>query len=258
MQIGDLDRLWRETVANPSSPYEVASYNCGGADEYDLANHFLVSCRNNPLFERCHRLLLAIWAEDGGKSSTDGMRLSKLLKGVKPLGVNLGEKTSAELTDYIIQGQVMRMVMLLIDDETGWHGPKYVTEHVFGIEYMIGAQLINELTAWDGHKAFELMSLSLPEEGEKESAEQAQARVIVERCLSESFGFKLAHGMIIKVLGETLGSLWRSHDGSDVVPGTYADWLRYGMVYWNQDQLPAPLGYELLEAVKTGPLLRES
>lgn len=116
------------------------------------------------------------------------------------------------------------MVMGLIDEETGWDGPKYVSEHVYAIEFMEGSQLINDFTAWNGLRAFELMSLSIPEEGESESADQKEARSIVESCLKRSFGFKLAHGLIIRVYGETLGSLWRKHVGSDNVPRTYAHW----------------------------------
>lgn len=161
------------------------------------------------------------------------------------------------LTDYIIQGQVMTMVMGLVEEEDGWDGPNYVAEHVYSIEFMVGAQLINELTKWDGQKAFNLMSLPLPKEDEVESTEQKQAREIVEACLQKSFGFKLAHGLILRVCGDTLGSLWRKHEGSDNVPGTYAHWLRYAMVHWNQDELPPTVEFELYEPYKSGPLLRE-
>jgi hypothetical protein len=122
---------------------------------------------------------------------------------------------------------------------------------------MVGSQLINELTAWDGQKAFKLMSLSLPKEGEVESAEQKQAREIVETCLQKSFGFKLAHGLILRVFKETLGSLWRKHEGSDNVPGTYAHWFRHGTTYWNQNEIPPTLEFKVIKPYKTGPLLRE-
>ena len=82
------------------------------------------------------------------------------------------------LTDYIIQGQAMLMVMGLVDDEDGWNGPEYVAKHVYAVEFMVGSQLINEVTAWNGRKAFDLMSLSIPKEGEVENAEQ-EAREIV-------------------------------------------------------------------------------
>jgi Capsular polysaccharide synthesis protein len=267
IQIGDLDRLWCETVGNPASRFEVLSYNVGGADKPNPTNYFLMSGRNNPLFARCHRLFLELWAADGGKTSTEGMHSSPLLRGLPLMGGSFtieegdrkigAEEVSRMLTDYIAQGQVMTMVMGLVDEEDGWDGPKYVAEHLYGIEYMVGSQLINEITGWDGRKAFDLMSLSLPNEGEEESSERKQAREIVEGCLQKSFGFKLAHGLILRVFGETLGSLWRKHEGSDNVPGTYAHWLRHGTIYWNQDGIPSTLEFEVIEPFKRGPLLRE-
>ena len=267
IQIGDLDRLWRETVGNPASRFKVLSYNAGGVEERSLTNYFLASGQNNPLFARSHRLLLQLWAADGGKVSTEGMHASPLLRGVPLMGGSFtieeeGKKTGAEevsrmLTDYIIQAQVMTMAMGLVDEEDGWNGPEYVAEHVYAIDYMVGSQLINEITGWDGQKAFNLMSLSLPKETEVESAEQRQAREIVEACLQKSFGFKLAHGLILRVFGDTLGSLWRKYEGSDNVPGTYAHWLRHGTMYWNQDKIPPTLEFKVIRPFKRGPLLKE-
>lgn len=117
IQIGDVDRLWNETVGNDDSPLEVLSYAADGAQGRSLTNYFLASRKGNPFFERCHRLLLALWAEDGGKTTTDGMHASPLLRGV-PLMSGAGlafeengrkysdEETGVMLTDYIIQGQV--------------------------------------------------------------------------------------------------------------------------------------------------------
>lgn len=263
--IGDLDCLWRQTVGDPASRFQILSCNMGGVEGRALTNYFLASGRNNPLFQRTHRILLTLWA---GKEDTEGMHSSPLLKGVpvqwgthtiEEEGKTIGpEEVSRMLTDYIVQAQAMTMVMGLIDDEDGWDGPKYVAEHVYAIDYMVGSQLINDFTAWNGQKAFDLMSLSLPKEGEKESAEQKQARENVEACLQKSFAFKLAHGLILRVYGDTLGSLWRKHDGSDNVPGTYAHWFRHGTLYWNQDEIPPPLEFKVIEPYKRGPLLREN
>ena len=268
MQIGDLDRLWGETVGDPASRFEVLSYDVGdGVKGRGMTNYFLAAGAGNAFFARCHRLLLQLWAEDGGRVSTEGMHRSPLLKGVPLMGGSFtieedGETIGPEevrvlLTDYIIQGQAISMVMGLVDEEDGWDGPKYVAEHVYLIEFMVGSQLINEFTNWDGRKAFDLMSLSLPKEGEVENEEQGKAREIVEACLQRSFGFKLAHGLILRVMGETLGSLWRKHEGSDNVPGTYAHWLRHATIYWNQDKIPPALIFETPEPLKRGPLLRE-
>lgn len=147
--------------------------------------------------------------------------------------------------------------MGLIDEEDGWNGPEYVAKHVWATDYMVGSQLINEYTAWKGKRAFELMSLPLPRKGEAESTEQQLAREIVENCLSRSFGFKLATGMILRVLGDTLSSLWRKHEGSDDIEGTYAHWFRHGTLYWCQDELPPRTQAGAGEPWKRGPLLRE-
>lgn len=257
MLIGDLDALWTATIGDPASPYEVVSLHDTAGDGYNLMNYCLCAGKGNALFQRCHDLLLALWAEDGGKTSTEGMHLSSLLQGVPLMksGEDDSDELQVELSDYIIQGQAIRMAMGSVDEEAGWDGPAYVQSHVYAMEYMVGSQLINEMTAWNGKRAFELMSLRLPGDGEVESPDQTLAREIVEGCLSKSFAFKLAHGLIIAVLGETLGSLWRSHEGSDDVPGTYAHWLRYGMGHWTQDRLPGPTTFKTITPYKRGRLL---
>jgi hypothetical protein len=119
MQIGDLDRLWNSTIGDPSSPYEVISYNMYGGDMHSLTNYFLASRRNNPLWQRCHRLFLKLWDADGGKVDTEGMRLNPLLKGLPLMGTGANfrfeengrvyehEEVQRMLTDYITQGQCM-------------------------------------------------------------------------------------------------------------------------------------------------------
>lgn len=261
IMIGDLDRLWHTTVANPESPREVISFRF---DSVCLTNYFLGSRRNNPFFQRCHQLFLKLWE---GKNSTEGMCKSPLLKGVPMLQAPKGyedegriisiEEATEILTDYIIQGQVISLVMGLVDVEGGWNGPEYSAKHIYAMDYMVGSQLINDMTGWDGPKAFELMSLPLPSNGEEESEDQRKAREIVEACLTKSFAFKLAHGLILKVLGDTLGSLWRRHEGSDDVPHTYAHWLRSGILKWVQSELPPAKEFEPFEPFKKGLLLEE-
>lgn len=269
MPIGDIDRLWNTTIGDPKSGFEVVSYNLGGLQGRNLANYFLGSNKNNVLFQRCHRLFLELWAADGGKSCTDGMHLNPLVTNIPPQdggGNSLAfehdgrsythEEGCKILTDYVIQAQAMSLVMGLIDEEENWNGPKYVAERVFAMEYAEGSQLMNLLTMWNGPRQFELMSLPLPKEGEEETEDQKEARNIVEQCLQKSFCVKLAHGLIIKVLGQTLGSLWRDHTDSDDVPWTYGHWLRHGMVHWEQPHLMPRLEFEVIEPFKRGPLLR--
>ena len=265
IQIGDLDRLWNETIGNPDSPYELMSYNVGGVEGRNLTNYFFAAAPGNALFSRAHRLLLALWAADGGKTCTDGMHASPLIANLPSTwsdmsfdedGVHYGpDKVREMLSDYIIQGHALSMAMSILDPEDGWNGPEYTTKHVFAIDYMVGSQLINDMTAWNGPRQFELMSLPLPKDGGAESDDQRLARDIVEACLTKSFGFKLATGLILRVHGDTLSSLWRKHTGSDCVPGTYADWLRQGTIYWSPKEMPERLSFEKQAPCKTGPLL---
>jgi len=210
------------------------------------------SKRGNPFFERCHRLLMKLWEKRG---STYGMWKSQLLKGVPLLGAGssltmnveveeadgriVGSKeVSKFVTDYLIQSQVISAIMRLVDEKEGWDGPKHVADHVYGIDYLVGSQLVNEFTRCSGRRAFDLMALSLPRWGNWRVRSRCWLGNIVEMSLRHSFGVKLAHGIMTRVLGETLGSLWRTYEGPDDVPGTYVHWLRHGTIYWCPDELP--------------------
>ena len=99
--------------------------------------------------------------------------------------------------------------MGLDDDEDGWNGSECVSNHVYAIDLLVGSTFINEMTAYNEQKVFDLMSLSLPKEDVVESEEQ-EVIEIVEACLRRSFGFKLAHGLILRVFEE---STMRTHWG---------------------------------------------
>ncbi|KAK4053074.1 hypothetical protein OIV83_001809 [Microbotryomycetes sp. JL201] len=268
IQIGDLDRLWNETIGNSESPIEIISYDSGDPAVLGLTNYFMAAKRDNPFFLRCHKLLLALWASDGGKTNTTGMHLHPLVKHVPLMQRKItfeengrhysAAEVDAMLSDYIIQGQAISMVMGLVDKDDDWDGPAYIKNHIYTIAFLEGAQLINELTTWNGPRQFELMSLRMPERDEAETLDQAQARDIVEQVLRRSFGFKLATGIILRILGPTLGSLWRDNGDSDVAEGTYAAWFRHATTYWTQKKLPARTTMVVDGPYKVGPLLAET
>ncbi|USP74746.1 uncharacterized protein yc1106_02020 [Curvularia clavata] len=265
IQIGDIDRLWNKTIGDHSSGYEVLSYRGPQQHGRNLTNYFLACNRGNQFFGRCHRLFLKLWE---GRTDTEGLHAHPLLKGVPLQGGSFEireegkptinkEEAGKMLTDYIIQGQVVSMVMGLVDEVEGWNGPDYVKNHVYGIDFMSGSQLINDLTGWNGRAQFELMSQKMPERGAKEDDQQKKAREIIQTVLQKSWGFKLAHGMILAVYKETLGSLWRDNEGSDVADGTYAAWFRHATLYWDQDAVPCKVDFPSTQPWKRGALLDE-
>jgi hypothetical protein len=271
--IGDFERLWNEIIADPGSKYEVFSYSWSKDRKgRNLANYLMAALPGNAFFERCHKLLLALWDTDGGKTTTTGLHAHPLLKGIPLMGegenttikdadgkiLHGPEEVSKMVTDYGIQGAVMTAVAGLIDAEDSWNGPEYWVKHVYAPNSIPYSQMMNMFTSWNGRKSFELMSLPLPKEGEQETEDQRLARVIVERHLGKSHVVKLWQGFVVKVLGDTLGSLWAKNGESDNVPGTYAHWLRHGTVYWCPDELPPTLEFEFDAPTKIGPLLREA
>lgn len=263
LQIGDLNEMWDATIADENNPYQIISYCSPG--KLELMNYFIAASKENECVKRCHELFLKLWE---GRTSTEGLWNHPLLAGVPLLGEGLafddretgrrieGLEMQIMLTDYIIQAQVISAVLGCVDEEEKWNGPEYFAKRVYSIDFEIGSQLINTYTKWDGRVAWELLKLQLPSDGEIESDDHQRAREIVEGCLERSFGFKLAHGLILRVMGPTLGSLWRDFPGSDDVEGTYAAWLRYGMVHWKQCTLPLPINGEAIKPSKIGSLLR--
>jgi hypothetical protein len=202
LQIGNLDALWNATLANPNSPYEVISYDGDGIHKgRSQMNYFLGSRKSSAFYARCHKLFLKLW--EGGRKDTSGLWDHALLRG-PPLmwcppfeadGVKYDMDTASKMTtDYLIQGRVISTVMGLVDEQDGWNGPEYTHKHVFSIPFVDGAQLINEMTGWNGSRAFKLLSLPLPSFGKQEIKDQEEARGIVEACLTRSFAIKLAHG----------------------------------------------------------------
>jgi len=223
MQIGDLDRLWRETVGDPVSRFEILSSNVSGVEGCNLINYSLPVVGKNLLFagavgrgRRKDQYRLGKNAQQpvvrGVLLICDSFMIEEEERSIGPQDVG------RMLADYIVQGQAMGLVMGLVNEEDDWNEPKYVVEHMYSIDHVVGSQLIDDMTGWDRKKAFDLMLLSLLKEGEVESADQKRAREIVKACLQKSFACKSAHELILRMFGETLGSLRRKHVALDDMP----------------------------------------
>ncbi|KAF2762231.1 capsule polysaccharide biosynthesis protein [Pseudovirgaria hyperparasitica] len=257
LQIGDVDALWNTTVMNPNYPLTSCVTTSVGPTNRP----------GNLFLERCNQLLLELWASDGGRTNSHGLLRHPLMREAPELrlpkgpgleimdGMGKFEELREKLSDYGIQMLVMSLVIGLVDPETNWDGPGYAHKQMFAMDFSEDTALIEIMTGFDGPKAFRLMSLPLPKEGESESPDQVEARTLVENVLRRSFAVKMAHGPFQNIIGKTLGILWKENTGSDDVLGTYAHWLRHGMLYWTQDTLPTAPDYGLRKPFKTGPLL---
>ncbi|EON69073.1 hypothetical protein W97_08386 [Coniosporium apollinis CBS 100218] len=263
LQFGDLDRLWDEVIANPSSPHDFAGFTMGDPPDISIVNFALMARPNNPLVLRAHKILLKLWQD---KTNTTGMHAHPLVHHVPLLRVprevmvqdeGKGKMVidDAAMTDYAIQIQAMGAAQRWLDIEDGWDGRRYVREKCWLLSMIDMAYVAEQRTGWDGQRLFRLMSLDMPPLGAEEDKDQRLAREIVEESVARSWCLKLGHGFSAKLFGgDTLGMLWRKHEGSDCRIGTYASWMRWAGVNCRQDQLPKPMEIPAYEPTAVGRL----
>ncbi|KAJ7248440.1 hypothetical protein C8J57DRAFT_1451951 [Mycena rebaudengoi] len=264
LQFGDLDYLWTDVISNPASPYDFAGFTLGAAPALTICNFVLVCGRDNPLVGRAHRILLKLWE---GKTSTTGMHAHALVRHVPMMTVpsdvvveGEGQEKmvvdDAAMTDYAIHIQAMGSAQRWVDEQDGWDGPKYVREKTWLVSSLDGALNVEQMTGWSGQRQWELFSLQMPKPGEKETTDQALARQMVEKTVGESWCLKLWHGHMKKLLGtDSLGLLWRKHEGSDNREGTYAGWLRWAEVNCRQDCPVKRMEVPVYEATRKASLI---
>lgn len=265
VQFGDWDRLWTEHIHNPKSPYDFAGFTLGSPpDGLSIPNFAFMCTPDNPLVLRAHKILLKLWE---GKTSTTGMHDHPLVQHVPLMVVppevategdqDLNAINDSTMTDYAIQIQAMGSAQRWLDPDDGWNGPQYVREKCWLYNMVDMAYVSEQLTAWSGKRAFELLSLEMPKVGEPEGADQALARLIVDRSVRESWCLKLMHGFSAKLFGgDTLGILWRKHIGSDAREGTYAAYMRSLQLGSTQHDLIKPLDIPVYEPTMVDVLER--
>lgn len=273
VQFGDWDRLWTEHIGNEASPYDFAGFTLGAPPEgLSIPNFAFMATPNNPLVQRAHKILLKLWE---GKTSTAGMHAHPLVNHVPLMAVPAevqAEKTNSStaqnrdddatlndhtMTDYAIQIQAMGAAQRWQDPSPSspWDGPRYVREKCWLYNMVESAYVSEQLCGWSGRRAFDLLSLSMPAEGEAESVDQVLARRIVEESVARSWCLKLMHGFSARLFGgDTLGILWRKNLGSDAREGTYAAWLRWAQVNCVQEGLLERLDVPVYEPTRVARL----
>lgn len=250
LHFGDLDWLWTQKIANPSTPYEFAGVTLGDPPAISAVNFWLMSTPQNPLIERAHYILLKLWE---GKANTMGASRHPLVSHVPlmrvPQEVVVEEEGKEKMvindevmTDYAVQIQCLGAAQRWVDEKDDWDGPRYVRENCWFYSMIEHTYKYEQMTNWTSKRQHELFSLDLPHPGEEESEDQLFARSIVETIVAESWCMKLGHGFSAKLFGaDTIGMLWRKHPGTDCKEGTYGGWLRWAEVNCKQDSVPKPL-----------------
>ena len=263
LHFGDLNWLWNQKIANPSSPYEFAGVTMGDPPEISAVNFWLMSGPQNPLIARAHYILLKLWE---GKTNTTGASRHPLVSHVPlmrvPQEVVVEEEGKEKMvindevmTDYAVQIQCLGAAQRWLDEQDNWDGPRYVREKCWFYSMIEHTYMHEQTTNWTSKRQHELFSLQLPGSREEESEDQVFARSIVEKVVAESWCMKLGHGFSAKLFGaDTLGMIWMKHPGTDCEEGTYGGWLRWAEVNSKQDNAPKPLYIPPYEPTAKGQL----
>ncbi|KAF2265259.1 hypothetical protein CC78DRAFT_579672 [Lojkania enalia] len=265
LQFGDLDWLWTKRISNPDSPYDFAGFTMGEDPDLSIVNFAFGSKPDNPLVHRAHNILLKVWE---GRTNTTGMHSHPLLSNTPllrvPSEVEVDDEEQGKIiinaeymTDYAIQIQCMGAAQRWLDEDDCWNGPEYVREKCWLLSMFDYAYVNEQMTGWNGQRQLDLFAQRMPKPGEEETQDQALARQIVERVVTESWCIKLMHGFSAKLFGsDTLGMLWRKHHGSDCGEGTYAAWLRWAQVHCIQETPIEPMKVPVYEPTMRGRLIQ--
>lgn len=270
LMFGDLNWLWETHISNPASPYDFAGFVMGPPPKgITISNFSLTSTPRNPLVDRAHRILLALWRN---RTDTVGMHADPILEHVpllqlpKETNMNIGERfglTNGYITDYAIHQQALGAAQRWADPATGWDGPRYVAEKCWLLSQLDHGYRSEQFTAWNGERAWQLLCGEMPsaaaveggKEEPEETAEQKLARRLVADVVAHSWCWKLLHGLGNRLTGfNPLGLMWRLHPGSDGRPGTYAAWLRWAQFNLVQERRIQNLEIPLYEPSVRGPI----
>lgn len=97
--------------------------------------------------------------------------------------------------------------MALINEPEGWHVPLYTRQRIYILDSMQYTRLIEKHTAWNGGRAYQLLSLPVKAHERRDSVEHRSAHELVHICLERAFCIKLDHDFTSSWRGPTLGVL---------------------------------------------------
>lgn len=254
------DICWR-AIQDPSSPYEMAGVLMPLRVEVGtMLNGFIASRKGNGMVKRWHDVYYKLWE---GKTSADGFYKHPLLAHLPPLEVQIDKLgcpplllPNDALGDYLSHFLAFERLHHLKDPSDGFDGADYFANKIFLLMAADQLYYAQRITGWDGRKQYNMLATKVSSSPTTEG--YAEAKNFVDSVLKNSVMMKLSHGPPCGL--ENLASIWdeEQHADDDIAEDTFAAYLRYGSVHWQQTapvspiRLPRPaLVYEsrVLEAI---------
>ncbi|CRG89163.1 hypothetical protein PISL3812_06199 [Talaromyces islandicus] len=251
-----LDDMCWKAIEDPASPYEMAGMSIEiNPGATNMLNGFIAAQRGNGFIKRWHDIYLEVWKN--GRTEQTGLHKHPLLTHLPILyaptnHLNLpgALKVSPEdFSDYLGHFQSFERLRKLVDPADGFDGPRYHRENIFMLPAMTETWKFQLLTAWNGKRQFELLSAKRDTESSNKSDLYNEANGFVLDLLANTSTMKLSHGPP-GALDSFLADIWDHEDNhdKDIETGTFAAFLRYGSVHFDQVRaihpVPVPLSSE--------------
>lgn len=244
------DICWK-LIEDPESPYEMSGFTIELRPECDsMLNGFIAAKRNNPFIKRWLDIYLALWT---GATNSHDFHKHPLLKHLPLLCPAVDKMNCPNLnvmmenfSDYLSQTMCYERLRKLIDPADGFNGPEYFSKHMFLTPALQETFYFQQVTGWSGTRQFELLTTQRSGEGVVKDDKWQDAEDFVHKALANTSTMKLSHGPA-GALESFLADLWDSkeHYDADNVEGTFAAYLRYGSVHFDQTRELVPIKYEL-------------
>ncbi|KAL7809587.1 putative capsule polysaccharide biosynthesis protein [Trichoderma gracile] len=244
------DICWKE-IEDPSSPYEMGGFVIEIRPGVDtMLNGFIAAKRNNPFIKRWHDIYLTLWR---GKTNSNGFHKSPLLKHLPLLCPPVDKMNCPDLgvmmesfTDYLSHFMAFERLRKIIDPSDGFNGPEYYAKHMFLAPALQETFYFQQVTGWSGTRQFELLTRRRTGKGVVKDETWHAAEDFVQDALANTSTMKLSHGPP-GALDSFLADLWDSkeHQDKDNIEGTFAAYLRYGSVHFDQTRRLLPLKFNV-------------
>ncbi|KAK4065090.1 uncharacterized protein Triagg1_8726 [Trichoderma aggressivum f. europaeum] len=244
------DICWKE-IEDPASPYEMAGFVIEIRPEcLTMLNGFIAAKRNNPFIKRWHDIYKALWE---GKTNSHGFHKSPLLRHLPLLCPPVDKMNCPDLgvmmegfSDYLSHFMAFERLRKIIDPSDGFNGPEYYAKHMFLASALQETFYFQQVTGWSGTRQFELLTKQRVGEGVVKDETWQAAEDFVKDALANTSTMKLSHGPP-GALDSFLADLWDSeeHHDKDNIEGTFAAYLRYGSVHFDQTRKLKPLEFDI-------------
>lgn len=246
MLLRSLDDLWT-VLEDPANTYELAalSYPCR-PDEDSIINPFLVAVRGSSVVARWHRVYLEVWK---GATSATGFCHHPLLRHLRPYQTPTADIKCHELTveaeaimDYGAQVLCLERMRDIQDPADGFDGRDCFERRIYMLPALREMWQYQVATGFSGATQFSLLTERFDVPEAERSPQWHRALAFVQDLLRGSVLMKTCHGPA-GALESSLADILDDpkNDGSDCAPGTFAAYLRYGAVHFDQTRPLEPV-----------------